>query len=84
MAENFVKRTTVFQIHCSNCDNDTVYNEKSDFATCSVCRACTLWYVAEREGRVKTATPPSKEQASIPLVTTRDKVANPKEILAKV
>ena len=84
MAENIVKRTTVFQVHCNACDNDTIHDEKGDVVQCGACHITELWYVIEREGRVQEIAAPTKEKPAQKMVTTRDKVANPKEILAKV
>lgn len=84
MAENLVKRTVAFQTHCNSCDNDTIHLDLGDFITCSVCRVSELTYVVKREGRLTEIAPPTKEKSNAPSVTTRDKAANPKELLAKV
>jgi hypothetical protein len=84
MAENLVKRNFVYQVHCNACDNDTIHSDKGDVIECSVCHGSEFWYVAEREGRIQEVAPPTQEKSTGPAVTTRDKVANPKGILAKV
>lgn len=85
MADNVVKRSHVYQVHCDNCTNDTIHTDKGDVVECSVCHVTELWFVVEREGRVQEVAPPNKDaKAAGSAVSTRDKVANPKELLAKV
>ena len=42
----------VFQVHCNNCDNDTIHLQKGDVLACDACQVTEFLYVLEREGRI--------------------------------